>query len=758
MQRRALTSTYAFLLLCAPFFLPGSAEAEDSAAMAARRINPGTVNNVAADTTAQNTQSTGALVDLGGGRLVSFFGDSGSFDGTVGGNNDHLLGYATSTNNGVTWTDRGRLANNAIGDVAGGWLAHNTLNGQVYLGTTGFQSRQMSLYRSGNGGQTFGAPINVTPGYNNTDFIGGASIAVDNFPGTGRGKIYACWGRFAPAAGIREVRLTRSANNGVTWGPNLGTLISNGGGQCSVVVGPDHAVYAFYLRGTNPQGSGGDNKIYMRRSINGGVSFQPERVVADMVNPFANGQIFLAGDAFGASISSTPQPAVNPVNGRGYLYVVYSDDTGGDNFENGNIMMVRSVNGGTTWSAPVRINDDVAGDQFIPSIGFTPDGEKFIVSYYTRSDDVGGSMFHRRGRLGTLNAQGVPVFNQSFRVGPNTPFLPYQDPVVGGSLMTYLGSFYQTAGSIGRLSIVWADNRLGTAVHERQTDIRFAQIAVPAPASNVALAVTANPTTINLGRGTTITMTVSATGGEARDVVLSFKPVTGLLFRSIQSPGGPCDVIEGFGGCVLGTIPAGTSKVVRVVYAGVYQEATRAFQASVTASGRDTVLANNAAARNIVVNRGPAVVHTLSTGNIAVAFDENTPREFPFNVAGGGKVAQVTAEVRLTHDHATDVEIELEAPNGERVLLAPNNGSSNGGGYGSGANSCAGTRTVFNDLAATSIFEAESPFTGSFKPLEPLVDTFMQNAAGTWKVHVRDRDFGDGGVIGCVRLLVTRAP
>jgi hypothetical protein len=209
---------------------------------------------------------------------------------------------------------------------------------------------------------------------------------------------------------------------------------------------------------------------------------------------------------------------------------------------------------------------------------------------------------------------------------------------------------------------------------------------------------------------------------------------------------------------MLGTIPAGASKVVRVVYAGVYQAATRTFPATVTASGRDTVLANNSGTQNIVVNTGPAVVHTLSTGNIAVAFDENTPREFPFNVVGAGKVVQIVAEVRLNHDHATDVELELEAPNGQRVLLASNNGSSNGGGYGGGANSCSGTRTVFNDLAATSIFEAESPFEGSFKPLEPFIDTFMQNAAGTWKLHIRDRDFGDGGVIGCARLLLTRAP
>ena len=134
-----------------------------SAAMAARRINAGPVNNVAADTTTQATQYASSVVDLGNGSLVTVFVDSGSYDGTVGGGNDHLIGYATSANGGASWTDRGRLPDSALGDRGPATLAFDSLNKIVYLAAPAFLFNQVNVYRSTNNGVTFAPARNASP-------------------------------------------------------------------------------------------------------------------------------------------------------------------------------------------------------------------------------------------------------------------------------------------------------------------------------------------------------------------------------------------------------------------------------------------------------------------------------------------------------------------------------------------------------------------------------------------------------------------
>ena len=538
--------------------------------------------------------------------------------------------------------------------------------------------------------------------------------------------------------------------------PNQGVLISTGGRGCAVAVGPDHAVYVFYLRGTGADGMGGNNTLYVRRSVNRGVSFQPERTVAILNPGFPNGDLFLTGGAHGIVTNSMPRVAVNPVAARGYLYVAYNDDPGGDNFENGDIFLVRSVNGGSTWSAPLRVNDDTAGDQFHPSISIDANGEDALLSYYSRSDAVGGDLFHRRARLGRLTSTGTINFAQSFRLSPNMPFRVGEDFAV---TQRPIGELEQASGGINSIPAIWTDTRLPSAVFQNQPDVRFAQIALPAPASDLGVTVTSRPASPELGDTLIFSVEVTATGGEARDVFLNFAPVTGTLFRSLTRPAGvTCQIILDVGGCSLGVIPAGASKVIVVRYDTIYDTRVRTFRANATASGRDANLANNTATRNVTVGFGDFVLHNLTTGDVALSFDDANPLTIPFDVVGPGKIVQVTARVRLDHSFMPDVKIEVEAPNGERVLLASSDGRPSGGGYGSGANGCAGTPTTFSDLATKTLSDGDVPFDGLFKPRTPFVETFLAPAAGTWNVHFTDSDPQDGGIIGCVRLHVTRAP
>src|SRR5262249_43792128 len=144
----------------------------------------------------------------------------------------------------------------------------------------------------------------------------------------------------------------RSTDNGNTFGPTGGTLITTGSQGAFVTVGPDHSVYVFWWTPT---------ALLMRKSTNQGLSFgAPVTVVSGLTPPGANGDLGLTGLRQGtatfASFRSTSSPpaAVNPVSG--HLYVTFNDNPAGT--DKADVYLVTSADGGATWGARVRVNDD----------------------------------------------------------------------------------------------------------------------------------------------------------------------------------------------------------------------------------------------------------------------------------------------------------------------------------------------------------------------------------------------------------------
>ena len=107
-------------------------------------------------------------------------------------------------------------------------------------------------------------------------------------------------------------------------------------------------------------------------------------------------------------------------------------------------------------------------------------------------------------------------------------------------------------------------------------------------------------------------------------------------------------------------------------------------------------------------------------------------------VLGAGRVADLDARINsLTHPYVSDLEIDLESPAGTVVRLFNRHG-------GSADNF---TGTVFDDEAATAIAAGAAPFTGSFRPHQPLSAFDGQSTAGTWRLTVRDRSLADIGTV-----------
>jgi subtilisin-like proprotein convertase family protein len=706
------------------------------------------VNNRAADTGATDTQSETTVIDLGGGRLVAAFNDSGSFGL---GNGRHFTGYAYSSNRGRTWTDPGILPDSTEGDGGDPVLAHNSGTGRVFLATLGFfTGENIQVFRSDDGGHTFLAPVNATPGYGGSgDFQDKNWLTVDNFPGGGNGNAYLCWTRFY--AGGAEIRFTRSTDQGATFGPNLGTLVSTGGQGCFVTVGPDHAVYVFYYRGTGPSGQGGDNRIYMRRSADNGATFQPEVMVADLFTTTTNGNLDLNG---GVRSNSFPHAAVNSDPKKPTLVAIYNDDPNlADPNDNGDIFMVTSINGGASWSPPKRVNDDTAGDQFFPTVAFDENGN-LMIGYYSRSyDSIDNLAFHRRGRLGMLKGKKGKKFKlyQSFQMAPNTPVAIGQDPAINP---TYMGDYDQIAGEGSWFSSTFSANRDGDAFFKNQPDVFFGRIRSAPRLADLSVKITKAPKKLELGKKTKLKVEVRSTGGKAEDAFVALPRVPGLIYKAAN--GTNCTVINSFVDCNLGKVKPGKTSKLKVI-AFAYQARKVKALALGTTSSDDHSAGNNTGKAKFKVVAGGATTQTFSSGNIAVPINDLSTSEISIVVPPGGDVVSASVGLRLNHTFDADLDISLVAPNGQQINLSSDNGGS-GDNYGTGANDCSGAPTVLDDTGPVPITSGTAPFTGTYQPEEPLFNFTGVPSGGTWKLRIYDDAGADTGTIGCVNLSILRQP
>lgn len=107
-------------------------------------------------------------------------------------------------------------------------------------------------------------------------------------------------------------------------------------------------------------------------------------------------------------------------------------------------------------------------------------------------------------------------------------------------------------------------------------------------------------------------------------------------------------------------------------------------------------------------------------------------------VSDARDVKDVNVTINIVHPFVSDLYISLVGPGGQQVDLVRNIG-------GSADNF---TFTVFNDQAPrsiTSATSADAPFTGGWRPLQPLSVFNDQSAAGQWQLIIRDTKGNDVG-------------
>jgi hypothetical protein len=241
-------------------------------------------------------------------------------------------------------------------------------------------------------------------------------------------------------------------------------------------VGPDGTVYVSWLDTTDDEAFEGLGEIYVTHSEDGGTSFSKPVKAAIFNEPgFAPRNSFFRywGSAF-------PQITAGP---NQEVYIVYTGLPPDKKNDDGDIYLLRSLDGGETWKRPTRLNDDDTNRlQFFPAVTVDPNGVIHAMwgdmrddrastryhIYYTRSEDKGETFGFVDEEL-DFRTQNARVTD--FPSNPNKGF-------PGG---VFIGDYFSITATEDDVYMVWADTRLGEFGPINQKIGFSRRTAIPAP-------------------------------------------------------------------------------------------------------------------------------------------------------------------------------------------------------------------------------------------------------------------------------------
>src|SRR6478672_9907956 len=286
-------------------------------------------------------------------------------------------GFAYTTNRGTRWFAPGVLENNVFRSDP---VLNSDAAGQFFYLSL-LQNFFDDLWRSVTGGQSW-TLVGPADGGDKEWFT------IDNTNSSGHGFQYQCWSTDGNNYGGRQ--FTRSTDGGATWmnpinipnSPAWGTLDVDSAGSL-FIGGVNLSTNGIWcVRSTNAKNGAvtptfdQSTHVNLGGDIVFGQSINPEGLV---------GQVFLAVDRSGTSTNNN-------------VYMLASVQPTG--FVNGSdVMFVRSSNGGITFSAPRRINDDPVNHakwHWFGTLSVAPSGRIDVVWYDTRNspNNVTSQLFY----------------------------------------------------------------------------------------------------------------------------------------------------------------------------------------------------------------------------------------------------------------------------------------------------------------------------------------------------------------------------
>ena len=136
---------------------------------------------------------------------------------------------------------------------------------------------------------------------------------------------------------------------------------------------------------------------------------------------------------------------------------------------------------------------------------------------------------------------------------------------------------------------------------------------------------------------------------------------------------------------------------------------------------------------------------TVPSTNVPIATIDQNFIVSSINVTGLSAIADLDVTVNITHPSVGDLDLFLQSPTGSFILLTGSVG-------GAGSNF---TGTTFDDEATLAISAGQSPFTGSFQPVQPLSAFDGLDPTGTWSLFIQDLGTMNSGTLDSWSLTLT---
>ncbi len=388
------------------------------------------------------------------------------------------LATAVSVDGGTTWSRPqvapfSRCAGGTFERVSDPWVAsHGATTLQIGIAfsggtfTTGARSAVL-VSRSGDGGATWGAAIPLVDDDGLRIFHDKETLTIDS---TDPRYVYATWDRL-DTSDTGVTLLARSTDGGVTWAPPA-TIYDPGLARQTIgnvaVTTPDGVVHVFFTElapsPTNPAAA--DGRLAVIRSTDKGVTWSAPTQIAQLLSVGTRvlssqpAVAVRAGEVLGAF-------AANPVDGS--LYAAWQDGrfTGGAHDA---IVLSRSTDGGTTWSAPVRVSTDATVPAFTPTLAVLSSGLVGVLYYDFRQ--AGTATFRPTdvwlavSRDGTAWRETRLAGNFDLLDAPNASGLFVGDyHGLAGAGSTFVALYARTnTGDIANRTDVFADRVNGDAI------------------------------------------------------------------------------------------------------------------------------------------------------------------------------------------------------------------------------------------------------------------------------------------------------
>jgi hypothetical protein len=282
-----------------------------------------------------------------------------------------------------------------------------------------------------------------------TDDLERAVLASDIFPSSPYyGRTYAAWVKFAPPF---PMMISWTDDGGISWSPPL--QINNppnrsaGGDIC---IGPGGEVYVCWA-GVTDVSPFSEVYIGFGSSLNGGSNWN----VTENAYPVKGitGKLEEKGNI---RVNGLPVIAVDTCQGEryGWIYVLTGQKDLAPAGSDPDIILNRSTDGGQSWSAAVRVNQDMAGNgkiQYFPAVHVDRFGAVNVIFYDDRNttgDSAG--VFLARSADGGFSWKEYEISDHRYRPEP-----------IGGLGQGYQGDNIDLTSTHTTLWPVWMDNSSG---------------------------------------------------------------------------------------------------------------------------------------------------------------------------------------------------------------------------------------------------------------------------------------------------------